>query len=43
MLLREIEEYLDWLDATRGRVNDSREDEPDAEEQRWWRRTISSL
>ena len=33
MPLHEIEEYLDWLDATRGPIPDSREDGPDADEQ----------
>jgi DNA-binding transcriptional MerR regulator len=32
MPLREIEEYLDWLDATRGPISDSREDGSDSDE-----------
>ena len=31
MPLHEIEEYLDWLDATRGPLPDSREDGSDAD------------
>jgi len=31
MPLDEIEEYLDWLDATRGPLPDSREDDSDAD------------